>query len=457
MLRSIQAKNFKSWADTGNIRLAPLTGLFGTNSSGKTSLLQILLMLKQTVESPDRKRVLDLGGYNSIVDLGTFRDLIFKHAIENTIELTLNWDLRIPLRIIDIFRRRATLRRLEDLSFYSKIKEIDGIIAVEKFMYFGQDLKFGMEKIYDGSQAGKYDLISDNFSVKRVPGRVWKLPSPIKLYGFPDEVNAYYQNVIFLSDCVLRFEELFNSIKYLGPLREYPRRNYLWSGEDPGDVGRRGEQTISALLASRKQRKLIPMGYKKKRRTIDDRIGYWLEQMNLIHSYRLEPLAKGRRDYELRIKTRLNSPEVLITDVGFGVSQILPILVLCYYAPEGSIIILEQPEIHLHPFVQSILADVFIEVVNNRNVQIIVESHSEHLLRRLQRRIAEENIKSENIALYFCRNEKEGSSIDKLEVDIFGNILNWPEDFFGDELGELSAMTIAAQRRKTNNDTKASD
>ena len=81
-------------------------------------------------------------------------------------------------------------------------------------------------------------------------------------------------------------------------------------------------------------------------------------------------------------------PDVRLTDVGFGVSQVLPVLILCSYAPEGSILILEHPEAHLHPKVQSELADVLIDVVKNRNVQIILESHSEHLLLRLMRRIA---------------------------------------------------------------------
>ena len=72
MLSKLRVKGFKSWADTGELKLAPLTGLFGTNSSGKTSILQVLLMLKQTAESPDRKRVLHTGDERSLVDLGDY-------------------------------------------------------------------------------------------------------------------------------------------------------------------------------------------------------------------------------------------------------------------------------------------------------------------------------------------------------------------------------------------------
>jgi len=124
------------------------------------------------------------------------------------------------------------------------------------------------------------------------------------------------------------------------------------------------------------------------------------------------------------------------------------VLVLCYYVPEHSIILLEQPEIHMHPKVQAGLADVFIDVVKERNVQIILESHSEHLLRRLQRRIAEEHIPAEMTTLYFCSMEDGASKIEKLDVDEYGNIRNWPQGFFGDEMGDLAAMTIAEMKRR---------
>lgn len=134
--------------------------------------------------------------------------------------------------------------------------------------------------------------------------------------------------------------------------------------------------------------------------------------------------------------------------MGFGVSQILPVLVLCYYVPEESILILEQPEIHLHPSVQTGLADVFIDAIETRKVQIVLESHSEYLLRRLQRRIAEEKLSKDTAALYFCDIVDGVSRLTPLELDMFGNITNWPKDFFGDEFGEMAAATQAVIERK---------
>ena len=97
---------------------------------------------------------------------------------------------------------------------------------------------------------------------------------------------------------------------------------------------------------------------------------------------------------------------------------------------------------------QSQLADLLIEVITERNLQILVESHSEHLLNRLQRRIAEEKISVDKTALYFCRNDDGVSEIDRLDIDEFGNISNWPENFFGDEMGDLFAMTKAQRERQ---------
>ena len=148
------------------------------------------------------------------------------------------------------------------------------------------------------------------------------------------------------------------------------------------------------------------------------------------------------------MKRTASSSEVLITDVGFGVSQILPVITLCYYVPEGSIILLEQPEIHLHPNVQSGLADVLIDAIKTRKIQIIIESHSEHLLRRLQRRIAEEQLNPEDTALYFCSVLRDRSKLQTLELDMFGTIANWPPGFFGDEFEEISATQKAILRRK---------
>jgi predicted ATPase len=455
MITGLRAQGFKSWEDTGHVEMAPLTGLFGTNSSGKTAILQCLLMLKQTVESVDRSRVLHTGDERSYVDLGTFYDIVYGHHLPGELGLTLDWQLPKPIQIDDPEATSSQpLFTVGDLHFENLIQGSAEGMSVRDFAYtFTSDAKsclFGMKRRDKKPEKARpeYDLTAQGYTLRRSQGRAWPLPAPVKCYGFPDQVNAYYQNAGFLSQLVLAFEQMFQDVYYLGPLREYPHRSYVWAGEQPRDVGQRGELAVPALLAARSRGKSIRRGRGKARQSVEERVAEWLRELGLIHSFKLEPIAENRNQYEVRVRRSAAASEVLITDVGFGVSQILPVLVLCYYAPEGATIILEQPEIHLHPAVQAGLADVFIDAIASRKLQIILESHSEHLLRRLQRRVAEEQLRATDAALYFVGQRNGASQLERLDVDLYGNIRNWPTSFFGDEMGEIVAMSEAALVRQ---------
>ncbi len=456
MINRLRIEGFKSWKNTGDIQIGPLTGFFGTNSSGKTALLQCLLMLKQTAESADRSRVLHTGDERTYVELGTLYDVMYQHKLPGALKLAINWTPPNPLKILDPESKSDKLLfQARDIGFETTIFGDADRIDVSEFSYTFEDrarsYQFGMilKKEDSTKQSLEYDLTANGYNLWRTRGRPWPLPAPIKSYGFPDQVKAYYQNAGFLSEFVLAFEELFQNIYYLGPLREYSHRSYRWAGENPQDMGRRGELAVQAMLAARKQGAVIKRERARKYRTVEERIAEWLKELGMIESFDLRPIAENRQDYELRVRRSRDAAEVLITDVGFGVSQVLPVLVLCYYAPEGATLVFEQPEIHLHPSVQAGLADVFIDAIRNRKIQIILESHSEHLLRRLQRRIAEGALKTEQTALYFVKMEKGTSQLEKLDLDLFGNIRNWPPDFFGDEMADLLAMTDAEMRHRT--------
>ena len=115
---------------------------------------------------------------------------------------------------------------------------------------------------------------------------------------------------------------------------------------------------------------------------------------------------------------------------------------------------MEQPEIHLHPSAQSDLADVMIDVINSRengldrNIQLIIETHSEHFLRRLQRRIAENAVPREKVSAYFADITTVPASLKTLDIDIFGHILNWPDKFFGDEMLDITEQAKAALKKR---------
>ncbi|MBI5360852.1 MAG: DUF3696 domain-containing protein [Planctomycetes bacterium] len=453
MLTELSIGNFKSWKEIGEMKLAPITGLFGVNSSGKTSILQFLLMLKQTVESSDRAQALIFGNEKTPVNLGSFQEIIYSHDLNNSFTCRIKWRRAKNLKIKDPFDQKAIIFDSGDMWFETEVIQEKDRLKVKSLVYqLGSD-RFKMER-ENGN--GKYRLNYENaknqqgFKFIRTQGRPWELPSPVKCYGFPDEVKAYFQNAGFMSDLQLAFEEMFSNVYYLGPLREYPKRQYSWSGSEPADMGQRGEHVVDALLAARINNTTISMGQRQKRRLLEEHVAWWLKELGLIHDFKVDTISSSSGLYKVTVRKTSQCPEALITDVGFGVSQILPVLVLCFYVPEGSTIILEQPEIHLHPSVQAGLADVFIDAVKRKNIQIIFESHSEHLLRRIQRRVAENKISNEKIALYFCEMAGSHSELSALDLEKSGNIINWPKDFFGDEFGELAATVKAGIERQKN-------
>ncbi|PKO21595.1 MAG: hypothetical protein CVU38_13920 [Chloroflexi bacterium HGW-Chloroflexi-1] len=448
MITAMHIRNFKSWADTGEMRLAPITGLFGANSSGKTSILQFLLLLKQTVDIKDRQRVLHLGDERSLINLGSFHNILHRHQLERSLDFELRWQpqgalLSGPLARPALRETKAAIPA-DEISFSATIRAIRAgeldVMQVERFTYRFRERVLGV--------APGYRLVAEGYPNREVMEATSNLPAPDRFYGFPREVDTRYGKTGDFEDFSSEFERLFDRLYYLGPLREYPHRSYLWTGAVPGDVGARGEGAIPALIAARTRNGSMDSAVAPVVRPVEQCVAEWLKRLGLISDFTLQSVTPSAREYEVKVRQTGESAEVLITDVGFGVSQVLPVLVLCYYAPEGSILLLEQPEIHLHPAVQAGLADVFAEVVKERRIQIILESHSEHLLRRLQRRVAEEKLRPEQVALYFTTIGNGASRLERLQLDSFGNITNWPQDFFGDEMGELVAMSEAEMRRK---------
>ena len=137
-----------------------------------------------------------------------------------------------------------------------------------------------------------------------------------------------------------------------------------------------------------------------------------------------------------------------LLDVGYGVSQVLPVIVLLHFVPEGSVILCEDPEAHLHPMAQAVLADMFVEVAKQRKLQILLETHSEHLFRRLQYLIAAGSARNEDCALYYVERDEPSAKITTLSANEFGQIANWPQYVFGDAMGETERQVRKIIERK---------
>lgn len=451
MLDKLYVENFKSWEKL-DIQLGQVTGLFGTNSSGKSSLLQFLLLLKQTKNATDRGLVLDFGGLGQLVNLGSYKDVIHKHKIDSNLKWKIKWSLPNKANINDPSKKRTEVLASDSSLVIESIARWHGQELVSDFLEYrfgGFGFSISPKKV-GGTE---FQLIArcpegPDFHFVRNQMRAWALPGPIKTHLFPDQAITYYQNAEFLSLFGTEYESMMDSLFYLGPLREYPKREYPWSGTRPLDVGLRGERTIEAMLSATARKELRNHGGRTRYKPFQEMIAYWLKELKLIHEFKIEEIGDGANLYRAVVKRDAQSPSALLTDVGFGASQVLPALVLLYYVPEGSTIIMEQPEIHLHPSVQSGLADVILNVAKVRNLQVIVESHSEHMLRRFQRRVADKTFESKNIKLYFCDSVSGKSNLVYLDLDMFGEILNWPTDFFGDEMIEIAETRKAILKRK---------
>lgn len=454
MLTELRIKNFKAWKDTGSVRMAPLTVIFGANSAGKSSLGHLLLALKQTTLLSDRKRALHLGDKSSLIDLGTFSDCLHGHDLKTALEFSLSWQLTSPLIVRNSLDRQSFSGK--SISLASRIKagkneqpEVDSIQY--KLLNAGTQV-LGVD--HGKTLAGTVTLDVSPLKLVKAAGRQWTLEPPEKFYRFSDVTLARYQNADFLAKFALETERMLGSLYYLGPLRKHPERTYQWSGDTPSDVGAEGEFTIAALLAASADERKLNRGPRRSQQKFGPFIASWLKDLGVISSFNVKPVAQGRKEFEVLIKTHASAPEVKLTDVGFGISQVLPALVEAFYAPPNSMVWMEQPEIHLHPQVQAELADVFISAVQARedgkprNVQLIVESHSEHFLTRLQRRVAEGIISPDDVAVYFCERSETGAELKPLQLNLYGEIENWPENFFGNEMADVTARTLAAMRRK---------
>lgn len=457
MLHRLCLSNFKCW-ETAELSFGKITGLFGVNSSGKTSFGQLLLLLKQTQESTDRGLALQLNG--RFVRLGAARDVIFGHHESRILGFKLEFEGPENFRLPD--GRGGAARKIENAGNRS----INARLAINQGAFRSTHLSYGVgnarfELVRDKNGQGPFALQADTpereFFFRRSKGRPPKLGGPVKSYRFPDSARIGFLNSSFLSDLEAAFESALNRFYYLGPLREVPGRDYLWERSQPADIGEKGERSIAAVIASQAFGINQNLGKRKWKRPLAYILSHWFRHLSLLDSFEVAEIAEGSNRFEVSVRAIDSRANVLLTDVGFGVAQVLPVLTLLHYVPEGSTVLIEQPELHLHPLAQAELADVIIHAATYRRVQVIVESHSEHLLLRLQRRIAETargaqskdldhvvQISAEDVRLYFCRRTQGRSQIEELTLDEYGSIRNWPHKFLGDAFSETVAARLAA-------------
>ena len=422
MLTHLKLENFKIWRSTGPVRLAPLTLLLGTNSSGKSSLIQSLLLMRQTVKGNDAGLDLNLGNPDAddTVTMGQFRDLLCRHgqATETTPDSQVGIEFRwqphgSTTADTTLFsaRYRAgpagsaeldALRLGQDGQGFTVLRRKPGIYR----------LQLATRQRPEGQSADFRPERSFAFSAATLN----------KLGPLADEIRPVGPALL---------DEL-SRIIYLGPVRQLARRDYVWSGRMPAHIGDDGGRAVDVLIASGVAQQGKP-GSAGEAGRIFREAEQWLKTLEIADGLQVRALGNSAR-YELLVKHR--DAVVNLKDVGVGVSQVIPVVVAALFAKPGHIVIVEEPESHLHPLAQAKLAELLAKISAERGVQFIVETHSEHLFRRLQTLIARQEVQPEQAALYFVERDGQAAKLRELHVDDFGRLTNWPDKFFGNALGE---------------------
>ena len=451
MLTHWRIKNFKAWQDTGPIKLAPLTVFFGENSAGKSSLGQLLLALKQSAEADVMQQPLDFGDAHSLIDLGTFAQNLHQGQLSEPLQFELQWRLAQVLALRGIGEQEQVL--IDELRLeVSLLADQAQQAQVESICYRGYQHRQGLFSVsYCSAQGAELQVQihqpqADHYSIALTDAgcapRFYQL-------AMTEQLDAP-----FLAVLAVQTQSLLADFHGLAALRAAPQRRYSWAGEAPTGVGRAGESTVAAVLAASAEQRMLQFAAQQPEQPFAQGIAYWLQQMGVASDFSICPAPSDADDYQVLLKNHADACEVNLADLGFGVSQLLPVIVQAFYAQPNSTVWLEQPEIHLHSQVQAGLADMLIAATQARqarqarDVQIIVESHSEHFLNRLQRRIAEGVMSHDDVALYFCSREGAEAKIEALDIDTYGEISNWPENLFGDEMTDIAARAMATVRRK---------
>lgn len=428
MFSRLRLVNFKAWSDTGDVKLRPITMILGTNSSGKSSLIQSLLLLKQTARSPDRTVHLNFGGdeVNDLFNFGSFDDVINQQAL-------------VPRKFsIEFDFDNIGEGRVADGSFNCVYGQTSsGSVTVQSLSLTTGGRQFRAIR----RDKGAFSIVVDDKAISRVQGRNYVPERSIAFSA--DAIAALDKDGQLVEDLSLAIRRELEKIIYLGPLRRKPERDYPWNKTKPGDVGSDGRGAIDALLASAllrgDEQNYIVQGVSK-----------WLKRMGVAD--RIEVRQQGRSNrYELIVHR--DGAACNIRDVGIGISQVLPVLVVSYFAPRGSTLVFEEPEIHLHPLAQSSLADLFTDVSQERGIQFIVETHSEHLFRRMQTLMAKQKVSSLDVSMYFVERSEGKTDLRALDVDMFGRVKNWPEGFFGDAIGETREQARLFFERQNSGDS----
>ena len=448
MITRLYLENFRAFEKL-DIPFSKINCFFGPNNSGKSAIISAINVLAQTLDSADRDVPLLLNG--KFEELGTYRDTVYENDLNRKIKIGLEFidteldsDETLSVRIEASFHYRKQRREIvisgieinspfDNLLLKTRVAQRGNRQIVEAVSPEFTHVKLGR------SSSGT--IVTNHFIPHIHPSltRPWLFRRTSRKDTLKKR-ESYSELDFEIYEASQLITNHLSKIEFVGPFRRRPERTYSFSGEAPSSVGASGDKCIDILASDQSRRK----GQKK---NIAQKVSNWLQQSEIARAINVVPLTD--RHFEIYVRHIHTGEEVNIADAGFGISQILPILVAGYFVSSNSTFIIEEPEIHLHPKAQSEIG-TFVRNVSKNNVQVFIETHSEHLLLRLQRHIASGDLRPEDVNVFYVYSEKRAKAkIEELiPIGLDGYFIQaWPQGFFPERLIEAEQIAKQAYRR----------
>jgi len=392
-------ENFKGIGSGKWVQIKPITVFIGANSSGKSSCIHALSCLSQTLKVPNNSMPLVLDDEYANVHLGRFIEVIHSKSYQDIISLGFSIDKNVPYVLID--EEGAAVNKAGPIEAVYKFKcsQRTQDIRIESANITISDVSYSVKK-----GQSKYTITNKNTSKKvTLDLGAGFLFDPENMFREASKSIADFLPLLHAQGAIS--DELKNTY-YLGPFRESPRRKYATRGANPIEVGPMGEATVTMLANE---------SFQTQKRVHIKQIAKWLAKLGLAKSVNISRVGKSDLvDIKLGLKDGVELP---IADLGYGLSQIMPVLTQCSFAQKGSTLLFEQPEIHLHTKSSKQLASVFIETAKTKGCNILLETHSPDLVKQLMQELKSGSLTKDQVIFYKVTREKEETCIHEIEVD----------------------------------------
>jgi predicted ATPase len=434
MFKRIRLKNFKSYRDSGDVPLAPLTVIIGLNNTGKSALLQALLALKQTAKAPSASFV-TTGEY---AELNGFNDILHRPQTNGDQTFSVGLTLDSPGSIELPFKVPNDAKpKIADTLEVCFVADQSKGIEVKKSSFFGDgELILGYERGL--SQWTSQRLTLSESQKNLFVGLRGFLPVPLARGPLSEPTaQEFVQALNAIAYNAFTWEHLLaQGINRVGPVRSRVPWSVGAGVRTASDLSMGGPNLIAALASEER----LPSG-----NTLLAEVNKWVSDLKLLAKLHSET-DKAQSVRMLLADDLSGVSDINVAGMGEGVSQILPVIAQCQLVTKDQCLLVEQPEIHLHPALQADLADLFIGITMQKS-QVIVETHSEHIVLRIRRRIAEGTLNRADVRILFVEKIGTDSSIRSLDLDQDGSVAQWPDGFFDEAYTEAMAMVEAAARR----------